>query len=180
MVIVVLICLFVGTLLLYALFNKLINAPERIECVDAGPVASVDPQDLHSRVKFEPMGIFRTEDGKLLTSADYQRITVSGNCMGPKGIRSGQDLLVEKIKGGRDLSLKKGDILLIHVPDKDIYKIRAYEKKTDKDPNVYETYYYDEARKKVLSSKPHKKDYVQGVVRYILPNKIKQGNSFSS
>ena len=170
MVIVVLICLFVVTLLLYALFNKLINAPEWIECVDAGPVSSVDPQELHSRVKFEPMGIFRTEDGKLLTSADYQRITVSGNCMGPREeIRSGQDLLVEKIKDGRDLSLKKGDILLIHVPDKNIYKIRAYEKKTDKDPNVYETYYYDEAGNKVPSSKPHKKDYVQGVVRYILP-----------
>lgn len=169
MVIVVLICLFVGTLLLYALFNKLINAPERIECVDAGPVSSVDPQDLHSRVKFEPMGIFRSEDGKLLTSADYQRITVSGNCMVPRGIRSGQDLLVEKIKDGRDLSLKEGDILLIHVPDKNLYKIRAYEEKTDKNPNVYKTYYYDEAGEKKYSSKPHKKDYIQGVVRYILP-----------
>ena len=169
MVIVVLICLFVGTLLLYALFNKLINAPERIECVDAGPVASVDSQALHSRVKFEPMGIFRTEDGKLLTSADYQRITVSGNCMVPRGILSGQDLLVEKIKDGRDLSLKEGDILLIHVPDKNLYKIRAYEEKTDENPNVYKTYYYDEAGEKKYSSKPHKKDYIQGVVRYILP-----------
>lgn len=169
MVIVVLICLFVGTLLLYALFNKLINAPERIECVDAGPVSSVDPQDLHSRVKFEPMGIFRSEDGKLLTSADYQRITVSGNCMVPRGICSGQDLLVEKIKDGRDLSLKEGDILLIHVPDKNLYKIRAYEEKTDENPNVYKTYYYDEAGEKKYSSKPHKKDYIQGVVRYILP-----------
>lgn len=162
-----LIFIFAVTLFFFVVINSKINQPERIVCVDAGPVANVNPQVLLEKTKFEPMGVFRTPDGRLLTSEHYQRITVCGTCMVPKGIQSGQTLIVEKIKEGQQQAIKQEDILLIYVPDKQIYKIRvcAGEEADDR----YATYYFDESEQRKDSSNPHRKQDVKGIVRYILP-----------
>lgn len=163
-----LIAVFVFALFFLWLLNRMVNGPECIEGVDAGPASNVNPQDLVDHRSFEPMGVYRTPDGKILTSERYRRVAVVGSCMEPRGIKQGDKLLVEKRRDGEQLQINQGDILLIYLKDRGFYKIRAYEGETE-DGTAYNTYYYDDNGQKKDSSQPHKKESVEGIVRYVLP-----------
>ncbi len=148
------------------LFNSLINRAECIECVDAGPSKEVNINELNKGCRVAPMGVFRTPDNKVVTSSQFRRVSVKGNCMKPRGIHSGQELLVEKMRD--DLSVHPNDILLIYLDDKKIFKLRVLESITPE--GDYNTYYFDDEGKTKASTKPHKPESVKGVVRYIIPS----------
>ena len=87
--------------------------------------------------------------------------------MKPKQIESGSQLLVLKLDDKRPVKeqIKSGDILLIHLKDTDIHKIRVFDKYEN---GVLQTYRYDDNGQKKKSSKPHQESSVIGVVKYKL------------
>ena len=78
-----------------------------------------------------------------IDTSDMIRIVVKGNCMKPRNIESGAQLLVKKIDTTKaiDRQIKQGDILLIHLNDTGVYKIRIFDKYEGAD---LVTYRYDD------------------------------------
>ena len=98
---------------------------------------------------------------------EYQRVIVHGHCMEPRGIMDCSQLWVKSINREKDFSLqvKHDDILLIYLSDKNIYKLRIFDKYLDNDRLL--TYRYNpKTKERVDSSIPHKRESVVGVVKY--------------
>ena len=87
--------------------------------------------------------------------------------MKPKNIESGAQLLVKKIDRTKSMcdQIKQGDILLIHLSDNGVYKIRIFDKYEGTD---LVTYRYDDNMNRKNSSRNHKEASVLGIVKYRL------------
>ena len=98
---------------------------------------------------------------------EYRRVIVHGHCMEPRGIMDCSQLWVKSINQDKEFSLqvKHDDILLIYLADKDIYKLRVFDKYLD--DNRLLTYRFNpKTCERVDSSVPHSRDSVIGVVKY--------------
>ncbi|MDR1023403.1 MAG: hypothetical protein LBL94_09070 [Prevotellaceae bacterium] len=107
--------------------------------------------------------------GKKYNSSDYILARADGVSMKKKGINSGDIVYAKKFDAsfGRD-QIKPNDVLLILLNDERYkgYKIRVYKRHNPKDKNDLETFYYDSDGNERVSSKNHRLDLVQGVIKY--------------
>ena len=149
----------------YAYCNKVIGKKEYVMCVEAGPVGEADAQFLKSHSFYDWHRTVRGTDGKVLDTSGMLRVVVEGGCMEPRGIMSGDQLLVRRIDPRKDLreQIKHNDILLIYLEDTGISKIRIFDCYNDDDTLV--TYRY-EGRERRDSSRPQSMKSVVGVVKY--------------
>lgn len=114
-----------------------------------------------------PVKIIQLPNCKLSDSRNYVRIRIRGNCMEPRGILNGEQWLVSRINHEKTASetIKKGDVVLIYLKDKDLYKIR--EVKDILPDNRLDTIWYDNGVEH-KSSKPHLYSDTIGIVKYAI------------
>lgn len=151
----------------YAFFNMVSGKQEFVQCVEAGPTLTTDAKRLRELSFYDRHRTIQMPDGKEIDTSGMIRIVVKGNCMKPKHIESGAQLLVKKINPKDHIrnQIKTGDILLIHLTDNDIYKIRIFDRYKGED---LVTYRYDDDGKRKDSTRDHKESSIVGVVKYRL------------
>lgn len=151
----------------YAYCNIVIGRREFVQCVEAGPTIDTDAERLKECSFYDKRRVVRNAKGKQIDTSDMIRIVVKGNCMKPRNIESGAQLLVKKIDTTKaiDRQIKQGDILLIHLNDTGVYKIRIFDKYEGAD---LVTYRYDDNMHRKDSSRNHKESSVLGIVKYRL------------
>lgn len=150
---------------LYIATSFCTKSRDRIIFVEAGSVTDIDEAELKSK-KSVLSKIFRLPDGTYASSHKYIRIIVRGDCMSKKRICSGEEWLVETVDRQERLEkqIRPGNVLLIYLEDKGIYKIREFKCFTAEKELV--TFYYGKDGVEHLSSKPHSAKSVIGVVKY--------------
>lgn len=152
---------------IYAYFNIMTRKQDFVQCVEAGPTCQINADNLNANSFYDKHRIVKKKNGDVVDTSKMIRIIVKGNCMKPKQIESGSQLLVLKLDAQRPVKeqIKSGDILLIHLKDTNIHKIRVFDKYEN---GVLQTYRFDDNGQKKKSSKPHQESSVIGVVKYKL------------
>ncbi len=152
---------------MYAYFNIVSGKQEFVQCVEAGPAMATDAKRLKELSFYDKHRIVLNADGQKVDTSGMMRIVVKGNCMKPKHIESGAQLLVKKINRKDSIrnQIKQGDILLIHLTDNDIYKIRIFDRY---DGGDLATYRYDDNGERKNSTRNHKESSIVGIVKYRL------------
>lgn len=161
-----LVILFVAVAI-YAYINIVSGKQEFVQCVEAGPTSTTDAKRLRELSFYDKHRIIKKPNGQEIDTSGMIRIVVKGNCMKPKGIESGTQLLVKKInkKDSVRKQIKEGDILLIHLMDNDLYKIRIFDRY---DGENLATYRYDDDGRRKDSTRNHKESSIIGIVKYRL------------
>ena len=151
----------------YAYCNINFGKSEFVQCVEAGPTIETNARRLKEKSFYDKHRIVKSKSGQEIDTSDMIRVVVAGNCMKPKNIESGSQLLVKKINRQRPVNsqIKQGDILLIHLADNGIYKVRIFDRYEGAD---LVTYRYDNSGERKDSSRNHKESSVIGIVKYRL------------
>lgn len=163
--------IFVGLVAGYAYFSLTTPKTQMQFATEAGPIENSDAEKLRLLDKKVGVCMFKY-NGNEIMSSDYIRILVQGNCMSPRGINSGESWLVEPIHSdkGIDTQVKKGDVLLVYLEDKNMYKIREFKDFADKEHTSLQTFWYNGDKGHKDSTRPHSLSSVKGVVRYKVAN----------
>ena len=144
-----------------------ISGKEVVRGVEAGPVGKCDPKVVRERsFRARPIEV-RDEKGSLIDTSDMIRVVVCGDCMSHRNIPNNSQLLVKKIDKTKPLEeqIKHDDIVMIHLKDQHLDKIRIFDK-FDEYHQLLTYRYSGDVR--VNSSFPHTKESVLGVVKYKL------------
>lgn len=143
---------------------------EYIQSVEAGGLDETTQEEQRQLSYYAPYRMMKDVNGRTIDGQNTMKIKVKGRCMEPLNIKTGDILLVKKFDKNEDLSTKirQGDILLIYLSDKKIYKIRAFDGYRDAEKSLLNTYRFDDNRQKKDSSKPHKREDIVGRVEYNL------------
>ncbi|MBS4812940.1 MAG: hypothetical protein KH057_05340 [Bacteroides sp.] len=154
-------------IIIYAYFSIVSGKQEFVQCVEAGPTVTTNAKRLQELSFYDKHRTIQKSDGQVIDTSGMIRIVVKGNCMKPKNIESGAQLLVKKINKKEPIrnQIKKGDILLIHLSDNGIYKIRIFDRY---EGNDLATYRYDDNGERQNSSRNHKESSIIGIVKYRL------------
>lgn len=140
---------------------------EVVRGVEAGPVGECDPKVVRERsFRARPIEV-RDEKGSLIDTSNMIRVVVCGDCMSHRNIPNNSQLLVKKIDKTKPLEeqIKHDDIVMIHLKDQNLDKIRIFDK-FDEYHQLLTYRYSGDVR--VNSSFPHTKESVLGVVKYKL------------
>lgn len=138
---------------------------EEVTAVEAGATAKVSPEWINSKSFKAPRCRYKVNE-EVLDNSLYMRLIVEGNCMMPRGIASGDQLLALKVNDIKDLKkeLRSGNIVLIYLEDINLYKIRIFDKF---EGNNLITYYYENGERK-NSSRPHSASSIKGIIKYAI------------
>lgn len=155
----------IAILLLIAYF--LLNRPQKVIVADAGPTKKLTDKEQRANDELRPYQFIRLGSGKNINSRDYMRVKVDGHCMEPRGIKDGCQVLVLPRNKNEQFKkqVKLGDILLIYLHDKKVYKLRILENYDNEKQLI--TFRYENGQKH-RSQRNHNPDDVLGVVKYIL------------
>jgi hypothetical protein len=154
--------------ILYGIASSLYSKSKKEESVilaEAGSVSNASEGVV--LVPHMPRKLVRISKDRLVRTDDpnYIRIVIGGTCMTPKQVLQNEDWLAEKINLVKDKNkIHEGNIVLIYLKDKDMYKIREFIK-YDGNGDLL-TQYYNADEEAVPSSKPHTKESVKAVLRY--------------
>ena len=145
--------------------QNLLTKKVKVIVAEAGKISEMG-EDYQPYVYMNPIVLSDVNNEKI-DSENLLRVLVHGHCMEPIGIMDGAQVFAEKIIKSKDFSMqaKYGDVLLIYLEDKNMFKLRIFEKyNQDKD---LITYRYDQkTRQKRYSTNPHTIDSVVGVVKF--------------
>lgn len=138
---------------------------ETVTAVEAGSTGKVSPKWINSKSFKAPRCQYKI-NGEIIDSSMYMRLVVEGNCMMPRGIANGTQLLALKINSSEELrrELHPDNIVLIYLEDIKLYKIRVFDRLEGDD---LITYYYENNERK-NSSKPHSIHSIKGIVKYAI------------
>ena len=138
---------------------------EYVRCVEAGPMEGVSAEDLRKKSFYAPR-VYLKNNGVLQPKEKLIRVVVNGDCMRPRNIVEGTQLYVKKISKKADVSkvIQKGDILMLYLADSKKYKIREFKEFTEE--GAFRTFYYNSDGSEHISSHPHKRNTLVGVVKY--------------
>lgn len=152
-------------LTIYYVSSSKISPKEYVKCVEAGPTSVVTAEDLERLSFFDNWKTLENREGKSLDRSNLFRVVVNGDCMHVRHIVNGTQLLVAPIDKQKSLEqqIKKSDILMIHIPDTGVDKIRELD---CLDKNFAYTFYYNPDGTIHNSSRPHGRGTIVGVVRY--------------
>lgn len=140
-----------GSRILYLVWRK--TRKVMLYPVEAGPLTEAHP-DLN-----RPMPVCV---GNLKMNRALHYFVVKNDCMIPKEIRPDDIIGVRMFDENFTVeNVEEGKILLIYLPEKEIYKMRI--KGEPAEDNAYNTYYYRN-NEKTKSSRPHGADSIKGVV----------------
>ncbi len=133
--------------------------------VEAGTMKGVTADELRRASYSVKHKMVKDRQGNVINPDSIIRIVVEGNCMKPLRIKSGDEMIAIKIDKNRPLQeqIKENDVLLIHLADNGINKIRAFE---SFDKGNLKTFWYEDDGTKHPSSKVHTPESVLGIVRY--------------
>jgi hypothetical protein len=146
----------------------LLNRPQKIILADAGSTHRLTGREQRQKDSFHPFRNISLQAGKILQSRDYICVKVDGNCMEPRGIKNNSIVYVLPLNKKEHFKkqVRAEDVLLIYLPDKNVYKLRILQNYDNKKQLI--TYRYDENGKKYISSRSHHPDNVRGVVKYVM------------
>lgn len=133
--------------------------------VEAGTTKGVTADEL-KRVSYSVKHrVVKDRQGNVINPDSIIRIVVEGNCMRPLRIKSGDEMIAIRIDNQRPLQeqVKPNDVLLIHLADTGINKIRAFESFEGRN---LKTFWFEENGQKHPSSKAHTPESVLGIVKY--------------
>lgn len=149
---------------LYGIASHLYAKKDKVIDVEAGPTSECHRVFLKEEAAPK---IIKLPNGKLVSSRNFVRIRIRGNCMEPRSIFNGEQWLVDRIDHKKAVgeTIKKGDVVLIYLKDKNLFKIREVE-------NINSTNFLDTIRynngERIKSSKPHSYSDVIGIVKYAI------------
>lgn len=155
---------FVTVVVFYAYCNMGLKR-DFVICVEAGDSEEANPCELRRESYYTAHRIIRDKGGRIVNTSDTIRIKVSGNCMRPFGIVSGDELLVRKIRKDTNLDgiIHQNDILLIYLSDKKMYKIRAFDQI---EGGALKTFRFLDNGDRRDSRKLHSRESIIGKVEY--------------
>lgn len=138
---------------------------ETVIAVEAGSTGKVSPRWINSKSFKAPRCQYKV-NGETIDSSMYMRLVVEGNCMTPRNIFNGDQLLALKVNSIEELrrELQPNNIVLIYLNDIDLYKIRIFD---SFDGDDLLTYYYENGKRKD-SSRPHSIHSIKGIVKYAI------------
>lgn len=145
----------------------LLNKQEKVIIAEAGDTGTiVNRKKSKNIIHMRPITI-KDNKGNTIDKSNLLRVLVDGKCMERKGIKDGTQLYAKVINSEVKLSkqISQGDILLIYLDDKNIFKLRVFDKMEE---GALVTYRYNNIGERKNSSKPHKPESIKGVVRYIV------------
>lgn len=133
--------------------------------VEAGTTKGVTADELKRASYSVKHRVVKDRQGNVINPKSIIRIVVEGNCMRPLKIKSGDEMIAIKIDSKRPLAdqVKQNDVLLIHLKDTGVNKIRAFEAF---DGSNLKTFWYEDNGQKHYSSKVHTPESVLGIVKY--------------
>lgn len=141
--------------------------PQRVLVADAGPTKELTFWGQLVKNSFMPYQYARMSDDNIINTREYIRVLVDGKCMEPRGIMDKTHVLVQRIE--KDIpfqqQIKIGDVLLIRLHDKWVYKLRILQNYDD--VNELITYRYQNGEKHQSSRNHNHKDVI-GVVKYLI------------
>ena len=148
--------------------GKVTTEQEFVQCVEAGGIEKATTKELADLSFTDVKRSYCDENGNVLDRSLYSRIVVHNNCMIPRNIYDKDQLLVKNVSHPKANQLCPRDILYLKIDKdgEDYYKIRELEEVTK--GNELKTRYYDMDGKVHPSSRNHKLEMVQGVVKYNL------------
>lgn len=116
----------------------------------------------------EESTVIQLPDGTYANTKSFHRLRINGSCMSPLNMNNGDEWLAVKIDHKKNLrdQIKIDDVLLIHLADKNSYKIRKV--KGFINDTTLDTYSYNQDKTEHKSSKPHTAKSIMGVVKYRL------------
>lgn len=155
---------FVLVLSFYAYCNLKLRK-DYVMGVEAGTTKGVTADDLKRASFYIRHKVVKDRQGDVIPSDSIIRIVVEGNCMRPLNINNGDRMIVIKIDKKRRFEdqINKNDVLLIHLKDKGINKIRAFE---EFEGQNLKTFWYEDNGDIHRSSRVHTRESVLGVVKY--------------
>lgn len=139
---------------------------DKVLPANAGSISEPHDVPADGIITDKESSVIRLPNGMYANTRSYYRIHIIGGCMTTIGIRRDEEWLASKLKKRKKITeqIAKGDVLLIYLVDKNIYKIRRFDSVDDN--GKLRTYYYNEDGSVHESSKPHAPESVMGVVRY--------------
>lgn len=157
------ILIFAIVALLYGILCYKKSHTETVIAVEAGATSKVSSAHINDKSFKAPKCVYKI-NGEIIDSSKYIRLIVQGDCMSPRGIINGNQLLALKINNLEELNknLHPNDIVLIYLEDIKLYKIRVF--KEFKENNLI-TYYFNNGDAKE-SSKPHSLQSIKGIIKY--------------
>lgn len=155
-----------GVLLLYAYSSIVLGKDDYVRCVEAGPTSKTDARRLKKLSFYDWHRTVKDRAGNVVDTSNMIRVRVEGNCMRPRHIETGDQLLVKKIDRRRPLrdQIQEGNILLIHLADTKVDKIRIFDRYDEAGQLI--TYRYADDGTRQVSTRPHREESVVGVVKY--------------
>jgi len=155
----------IAILLLVAYF--ILNHPQKIIVADAGPTQELTDKEQRKNDILRPYQSIKLQSGTIINSRDYIRVKVDGHCMEPRGINDKSQVLVLPLNNKESFKkqVRQGDVLLIYLHDKKVYKLRILENYDNERQLI--TYRYENGQKH-RSQRNHNPNDVIGVVKYIL------------
>ena len=158
----------ITTLAIYGLGKWSVSKTDYVRCVEAGPTSHVSPSEIHRLCCREKHIVVLGKNGKPIDTKLYQRVMVKGNCLKPLGIEDDAQLLVRKFNNDNDEKnrIKKGDILMIYLKSKDIYKVRVFDDFLE--GGLIRTHRYGDNDNVIYSARPHELSRVEGVWKYLI------------
>lgn len=127
-----------------------------------------EPHELPSDCNIEKKESFviQLPNKSYASTRSFYRIFIIGECMEKIGINQNEEWLASKLNKRKKVTeqITPGDVLLIYLKDKNIYKIRRFDHLNEK--GFLETYSYNPDGSVHMSSKPHDPMSVMGVVKY--------------
>ena len=161
--------LFIFAITLLGIYTYL-SRPQKVIVADAGPTRELTCEEQKGKSFYLPYQIIKTQQGMILNTHDYLRVKVDGKCMEPRGILDKSQILVEPLTKKQKEYFKKHvrleDVLLIHLKDKDVYKLRILQNYDNEKELI--TYRYLSNGEKHRSSRNHRPEDIVGIVRYII------------
>jgi len=138
---------------------------ETVTAVEAGTMAKASSEWINSKSFKSPKCQYKI-NGEIIDSSLYMRLVVEGNCMVPRGIASGDQLLALKVNDIEELrkELQHGNIVLIYLEDINLHKIRVFDR--FEGDNLM-TYYFENGKRRD-SSRPHSINSIKGIVKYAI------------
>lgn len=169
----VLFILFFITIIVFYGYSSISLKREYIQSVEAGGLHEATQEEQKQLSYYAPHRMTKDSKGRIIDEKNTMKIIVKGKCMEPLKINSGDILFVKKFGKNEDLSneLHQGDVLLIYLSDKKIYKIRAFDSYEDSEKSILKTYRYDNNGNRQDSSKPHNRKDIIGRVEYNLSSR---------
>lgn len=114
--------------------------------------------------------VIKLPSGLYANTNSYHRLRVNGVCMTPSNINNNEEWLAKKINKKKDLKtqIRTGDVILIYLADTKRYKIRKVANFIN--DTTVDTYSFNASGEIQMSSKPHSKETIMGVLQYRLSN----------